>query len=117
MSDSEIVDNIKQKTTWIRGLYMLLFVVLYSIAEIVMLAVIVLQFLFSLLTRRPNTELTRFGMQLSMYMFAVFRFLTFNSEDRPFPFDSWPDADSTAEQPQPAHPRELDDYHDEHEKL
>jgi len=122
MSDSEVVENIKQKKTWLRGVFMLLFVVLYSVAEIVMLAVVFLQFAFSLFTRNPNTQLTRFGMQLSTYMYSVFRFLTFNTETRPFPFEPWPQADSAdqmlaeAEIVEPES-LEIEPYEDEHEKL
>jgi len=116
MSDSEIVENIKQKGTWFRGAYMLLFVVLYSIAEIVMLAVVLLQFVFTLFTRRPNNELTRFGMQLSTYMYSVFRFLTFNTDDKPFPFASWPDTDGAGSLEQTVSDKR-DDAQDEHEKL
>jgi len=90
MEDSEIIDNIKHKNTWFRGAFMLLFVMLYSVAEIVMLAVVVTQFVFSLFTRNPNSQLSRFGLQLSTYLFSIFRYLTFNTEQKPFPFDTWP---------------------------
>ena len=39
MSD-EIKENLKQKSTWSRGLYMLMFSLFYSIAEIVLFAVV-----------------------------------------------------------------------------
>jgi hypothetical protein len=72
--------------TWLRGLMMLLFWVLYGIAEIVVGVVVLLQFLIVLFTGERNDRLVRFGERVSLYIYDVLRFVTFNSEERPFPF-------------------------------
>ena len=72
--------------TWLRGLFMLLFAVLYTIAEVVVTAVVLLQFLIVLVTGERNERLTGLGERLSVYVYDVLRFLTYNSEQRPFPF-------------------------------
>lgn len=72
--------------TWLRGLFMLLFAVLYTIAEFVVTAVVLLQFLIVLVTGERNERLTGLGERLSLYVYDVLRFLTYNSEQRPFPF-------------------------------
>lgn len=69
---------------------MLLFAVIYNIAEMVVTLVAVFQFLATLFTGSPNQRLLSFGETLSRYFYHVMRFLTFASDDRPFPFRDWP---------------------------
>lgn len=92
--DHELKENLKQKKTWLRGLYMLLFAIFYSVAEIVILVVVLFQFLLALFTARTNARLVLFGKSLSTYVYQVMLYLTFNSEDKPFPFGEWPAADT-----------------------
>jgi len=80
----------KPESIWMRGLYILLFAFIYSAAEVVMIAVVVLQFLFILFTQEKNEKILSFGADLTEFLFRVFRYLTFNSDNRPFPFDEWP---------------------------
>lgn len=75
---------------WTRSLYMILFFFLYEIAEVVIGAVVVVQFLIALLTGSRNVRLLSFGRQLSAYAYEVFLFQTFNTETKPFPFGDWP---------------------------
>lgn len=86
----EMKENIKRRSTWVRGLYILLLTILYSIAEVVMAATVLLQFGFLLITGEKNQRLLKFGAELSSYIYAVFLFLSFNSDDKPFPFTEWP---------------------------
>lgn len=95
--DPELKDNLRKRQTWLRGLYMLLFIVIFHVAEFVMGAVVLLQFLFTLVSGQTNTRLLRFGQSLSQYVYQILLFLTFNSEDMPFPFNEWPATDSTDE--------------------
>lgn len=91
--NEEIKANITRPNIWTRGLYMLIFALVYSIAEVVIAGVVVLQFGFSLFTGETNNSLKHFGQQLSTYVYQIFRFQTFNSEYKPFPFDDWNELD------------------------
>ena len=91
--NEEIRANITRPNIWTRGLYMLIFALVYSIAEIVIAGVVVLQFGFALFSGQTNETLTHFGQQLSAYVYQIFRFQTFNSEYKPFPFDDWNELD------------------------
>ncbi len=82
--------NLKAKSTWKRGLFMLLFLIIYSIAEMVIGLVVLIQFGFTLFNGKPNERLLVFGDELSLFLYQVFRYLTFNTEDKPFPFVAWP---------------------------
>ncbi len=85
--------------TWRRGLFMLICAFLYNVAEIVVVAVAVLQFLFKLVTGEENSQLKLFGQGLSVFFYQTMQFLTFNSEEKPFPFTPWPSADSELPHP------------------
>lgn len=89
---TELKTNLRKKSTWMRGLYMLLFAVFYSIAEVVIGAVVIFQFLFALFTGKTNARLVLFGRSLSIYVYQVMLYLTFNSEEQPYPFGEWPQA-------------------------
>lgn len=93
----ELKENLRKRQTWLRGLYMLLFIVIYHVAEVVLGAVVFLQFLFTLFSGQSNLRLLRFGQNLSAYVYQILRFLTFNSEDMPFPFSDWPSGDTGSE--------------------
>lgn len=75
-----------------RLLYMLLFIICYNIAEIVLVAVVVIQLLHQLVLREPNQNLLNFSAELSRYIYLVLQFLCFNSDEKPFPMSDWPRA-------------------------
>jgi len=84
-------NNLKQQAIWIRGLYMLMFSLCYSIAEFVLIAVVIVQFLLKLFTGNSNPRLLKLGQSLATYIYQIIQFLTFNSEYLPYPFAEWPD--------------------------
>ena len=88
--DEGMKDNFKSKSIWIRGLFMLLFTVLYGVAEIVLVVIAVFQFGHALFTGRPNDNATSFGYSVGRYIFDITRFVTFNTDEKPFPFSPWP---------------------------
>ena len=89
-----VVDNIKAKSTWLRLFFMLVIALLYSVSRLVVGAVVMLQFFFVLFTGKTNEKLLSFGQSLSTYTYQVTYYLTFNTEERPFPFDTeWPQAE------------------------
>lgn len=86
----DVKRHIRQRSTWIRLIYMLILALAWTIAEFVFIAVAVLQFLATLLTGRPMDNLVHFGRDLAEYMAAIVRFETFVTEELTFPFTSWP---------------------------
>ncbi len=97
MESKGIMDNFLTKGTWVRGFYMVLFVVFYSITEILVTAVVVFQFLHVLFTGRQNERLLSFGNSLSIYVYEMMSFFTYNSEGKPFPFGEWPADEASSE--------------------
>ena len=88
--NDDIKHNIKERKTWLRGLYMLMYVVFYGLAEFILMAVVVFQFILTLLTGRTNERLLKLGQSLSTYIYQILQFLTFNDDYHPYPFGAWP---------------------------
>lgn len=94
-SDKRVEDNLKSRDTWTRLLFMLICYVLVSLASLVGSVVVVLGFLMVLFTGRVNRELRGVGQSLARYIYENVRYLTYNTDDRPFPFgNAWPSVDS-----------------------
>ena len=94
--DQSLKRHLTRRETWLRGLFIILFAVIYGIAEVVLWAVVLFQFLATLFTGERNPRLLRFGAQLCAFLYQVLMFVTFNRDRRPWPFDPWPGADSPA---------------------
>jgi len=90
-------DNLVRRDIWIRALYMLLFAIVYSVAEAIIVLLAIFQFVALLITGQVNELLLRFGKNLSVFMFDILEFQTFNSEIKPFPFSPWPDEEHGGE--------------------
>lgn len=117
--DEDIKQHLTAKETWIRGVYIVLFAVFYSLAEFILFALVVFQFLAMLLTGQPNTRARELGQSLSSYFYQIIQYMSANSEQRPYPFSPWPDgpppAGESASQPgeRVSAPR-IDNDDDEH---
>ncbi len=76
----------------IRILWMLLFVLVWQVAELLLGAVVVIQLVYRLIYGAPNGSLMAFGDSLSQYLAQIGRFGTFHSDEKPWPFADWPSA-------------------------
>ena len=76
---------------WLRALYMIFFVLAYGVAEVVLVLVVLFQFVHILFSGSANEAALRLGGALSVYIRQVLDYQTFNSEERPFPFNDWPE--------------------------
>jgi len=93
---NSLKQNLSNGETWIRLLYVLLFVAIYSLGVFVLAAIVTLQFGFLLLMGKHNNNLLRFGGSLSRYMYDVLLYFTFRSDNKPYPFRAWPSANEPA---------------------
>ncbi len=94
----ELKEHVKDSSVWVRLLFMLLFALLYWAAEAVLAVVVLFQFFSVLFTGKKNAQVLTLGAQLSTYAYQVFRYLTYNSEEKPFPLGDWPSGKALAEQ-------------------
>ncbi len=91
-----IWNNLFDGQTWLRGLFMLLFALIYSFTEVIITAVVILQFLFVLFSGQQNHRLKEFGQGLSLFVYRIIRYWTYNLEEKPFPFSPWPGNEGAA---------------------
>ncbi len=78
-----------RRNIWVRGLFMLLMALAYQVSGTVVCFVTVIQFLIVLLNAKPNARLVSFGRSLGGYLKQIVNFLTFATEELPFPFNDW----------------------------
>ena len=83
---------------WVRALYMVLFAIAFGLARVVVVFLVLFQFVTVLFTGRANEPLLQFGKNLSVFVFEILEFQTFNTEERPFPFSPWPDEEPGGEE-------------------
>lgn len=91
MDNAQLKHNLTSGDHWLRLVFMVLFVILLEVAGIVMLATIVLQFFFSIVSGSANGNLRRLGSQIASYIYQILQFLIYNTEEKPFPFAEWPE--------------------------
>jgi hypothetical protein len=83
--------NVTRRRIWARLFFMMVLSLAFNVAELITFVVVAFQFLASLFTGEPNDQLTRFGRNLARYLQQITVFLTFATEEKPFPFTPWPD--------------------------
>ena len=88
MSD-DLNEHLKRPGTWRRILFMLIFAVILGFVRILLWAVVVFQVMSTLITGSTNPNALKFGRTLSIYLYQILLFLTYNTEMMPFPFSDW----------------------------
>ncbi len=83
-------DNLTSRNTWIRVVYMILFAVIFNIVEFVIAVVAVVQFLSTLFTGKVNQHLQGLGQGVGASVNEITVFLTYRTDDKPYPFAPWP---------------------------
>ena len=80
------------KDKWMRLLFMILFGFIGYMIRFVAAVLIILQFFIVLFTGTTNAKLLQLGQILSTYTYQILLFLTYNSEEKPYPFSTLPPA-------------------------
>ena len=88
--------HLKSRSTWLRLFFMIVLAFFYGVSRIVTVAVVIAQFCHVLFTGETNRPLRELGLSLATYTYQIVCYLTFNTEQRPFPFDAeWPQGKPT----------------------
>lgn len=85
-----VKENATSAAVWMRGLYIIIFGVILYFAFALVWLLVVFQFLTKLFTGELNQQLRRFAAPLSRYVSQILSYITFQSDERPFPFSPWP---------------------------
>lgn len=86
-----VKENVKNPDVWLRGLFILIFGVILYFAVILLWLVVLFQFVTKLLTGDLNRQVADFSGGLLRYISLVLVYITFRSDDKPFPFSPWPE--------------------------
>jgi hypothetical protein len=90
-SGNPMEENLKSRATWTRFLFMLISGMLVSIAGFVGTFVVVLGFFWVLFTGEVNRQVQQAGQSIAAYIYQSIRYLTFNTDQKPFPLGgAWP---------------------------
>ena len=77
--------------TWKRGLFMVVFSIISGVAKLIVTLVAIFQFVTLLFKGQINKAVIPLGQNLSTYLYQITLFLTFKTDEMPFPFLSFPD--------------------------
>jgi len=97
--DKETRLNLTASDTWTRGIFMLFFMIVYSLAIGIWYLIVLFQFVHTLFVGKPRDAVLDFCESLSAYIYEILLYVSFSSQDRPFPFGPWPgDQDNYVEE-------------------
>ena len=74
----------------LRILWMVLFVLVWQVAEVVLAVAVLVQLVYRLFNGAPSLSVMSFGDSLSQYLAQIGRFGTFHTDQKPWPFADWP---------------------------
>lgn len=90
MSEGDSVNTDQgRRDLWVRGLVNLILFALFALAEAVLFAATILQFLWMLLAGEKNRRIADFGERLGHWLLVTARFQTGQSDEKPFPWTDW----------------------------
>lgn len=82
--------TVKYESIVLRALWMLVFVLVWQVAQFLLGALVVVQLIYRLVYGAPNLSLMNFGDSLSQFLAQIGRFGSFHTEQKPWPFADWP---------------------------
>lgn len=101
------IDNVIQSPVWIRTLFVVVFAIAsYFILLPLIIVLSIAQGLFTLITGNANANLKYFSAVLELYISQLFRFLTYLSEVKPYPFSNLPEVEDVSLENEPARKKE-----------
>ena len=86
--------KLKHSDHWLRLLLALLyFGLLFYVVKLIVGIVLLVQFFFGAFVGQANHRLINFSADLNRFSYHTLQYLTWNTDDRPFPFSDWPGPD------------------------
>lgn len=90
IDEQAIKENVKDRDTWLRFVYLVVFGFAFYLSIMLTFATSIFQFLAKLFSGNSFAGLSEFGLNLATYQAQVTRYLTFASDEKPFPFAQFP---------------------------
>jgi hypothetical protein len=93
----DIKENAKNIDVWTRGLFIVIYGIIFYFLFALIWLVVIFQFIMKLITSELNEQLLGFSNSLTQYVSQILLYITFRSEERPFPFSPWPASEAGKE--------------------
>ncbi|MEJ0062770.1 MAG: DUF4389 domain-containing protein [Alphaproteobacteria bacterium] len=90
ITEEELKRNVSDKDTWLRLLYMIIFGVAFYFGSILLFVIAWVQFLAKLFSGKVIDGLLNFGINLAIYLGQIAQYLSYATNDKPFPFGPFP---------------------------
>lgn len=88
--DKTLKQSLTSQEKWLRFLFMVFFFVINYFVQMLVGFIALLQFIFTLFKGEPNERMLHFGDSVSQFVYQMMCYLTYTSQDKPFPFNEWP---------------------------
>ncbi len=97
MSDTSETASVEKASFWLRLIPMIILAISMWLALHVLFLVAAIQFIWVAINDEANENLSRFGDSLSKWMRDTAAFLSYKTEDKPFPWKGWPEGEAEVE--------------------
>ena len=87
-----LTENIKEPSSWVNFFLKVVYLVFLNFIVPFLGFITLLQLLFSIGSKKPNENLVSFSKKISSYIFQIINFITYSSDLRPWPFNSFPES-------------------------
>jgi hypothetical protein len=90
LNEDDLKRHVRDRDTWLRFVYLVVFGFAFYLSILLTFATSIFQFLAKLFGGSSFEGLSDFGNNLANYQSQVTKFLTFASDEKPFPFAAFP---------------------------
>jgi len=90
INEEDLKKHVKDKDTWLRFVYIVLFGIVFYVSAFITFLAAALQFFAKLFSGSSFEGISEFGDNLATWQSQVTRYLTFASDEKPFPFAPFP---------------------------
>jgi membrane peptidoglycan carboxypeptidase len=80
-----------RKEIGIRLAYTIFYLIVFEILKTVVQLAVLFQYIYLLVTRRPNEPIRKFSNKVASYGYRIMRYVTLNDNQRPFPLSDFPE--------------------------
>lgn len=87
-----------RKNIAVRLLYTLLFFIIFELLKIIIQVAVLFQYIYLFIRKEYNHPIRNFSNKVSAYAYRVLRYITLSENEKPFPFQDFPEE---MEQPEP----------------
>jgi len=94
--DDTHADTQDKRSLWLRGILMILMAMAFQVSGTLLALGAITQFVLALLNNAPNVRLIAFCHSLGLYLGQISDFVSFATEEVPFPFSVWPSSEDEA---------------------